>query len=62
MLGTASSIGDDTMEWVNTGVIDPPSAVIWEEAQRASGFYLDTFNYFAGEPGHDFCVDDGSQR
>ncbi|HWM58137.1 MAG TPA: SGNH/GDSL hydrolase family protein [Pseudonocardia sp.] len=59
-LGTASSIGEETMRWINSEVVDALNTVIREEAQRARVFYLDTADYFAEGGRHDFCVDDGS--
>jgi hypothetical protein len=61
-LGTMSSVGVGTMNWINQSVVDPLNAVIREEAQRAGVHFVDTSDYFTRFGRHDFCVDDGSER
>lgn len=64
-LGTGSSIGEDTMRWLNEGVADKINAVIAEEADRARISYINTTHYFSelGPFGrHDLCLNDGGER
>lgn len=61
-LGTLSSVGEDTMRWVNEGVVDQINAVISEEAHNAGISYIDTSDYLSRPDRHDLCIDDGSDR
>ncbi len=60
--GLASSVGRDTMRWLDDEVVDPLNAVLAQAAADGGVSYVDTSRVLSTGGRHDACVDDGSDR